>query len=199
MPIILSKLLPDYPSISEIEFGFTLDEFTRPMVIYRHFQEAEIKFQSLGGWRNLRKLLVLYYRTSGKSHTEQLETNITGKIFFYKDKRVIQLTDNNVRVLIYPKTITQLAEIAYDYINDDVVKIFQNQEYANSLMTNLINIFQFRNLNSGIIEFEKPSNASDCYIYQSLLEKAELVYEIAKNNKEDFEKCLKKCTKDLFA
>lgn len=204
MPIILSKLTPQYPSIGEIEFGYTLDEFAQPMVIYRHFQESEIKFKTLNAWKNLRKLLIQYYKSPDKTHREQLDTNISGEIINYKDKKAIQLTDNKTRVLLFPRTITELAEKVYDSIDESVFELFKSNDYAKSLITNFINIFQYRNLVSGLIEFDKKTDNIYCHIYQSLVKKADLVYQIAKKrNFEDFETpkkktCLKKCSKDLF-
>lgn len=45
-----------------------------------------------------------------------MDADISGTILYHKDKRVIQLTDKNVRVLLYPKTIAILAENVYDLI-----------------------------------------------------------------------------------
>lgn len=70
MPIVLTKMIPQYPSISEIEYGFSLDEFATPMIIYRQFQQTEIKFQTLEGWKNLRKLLIEYYKISGEGRRQ---------------------------------------------------------------------------------------------------------------------------------
>ena len=49
-PIVLSVQLPQYPSITEIDYGFTVSSPPEPIIIYRHFKKVELSIKTIEGW-----------------------------------------------------------------------------------------------------------------------------------------------------
>ena len=61
-PYILKQKLPSYPSIGEVEVGFTVEKTPRLLIIYRHFIEKEIIFSSYEQWDNFLSTVVDYFQ-----------------------------------------------------------------------------------------------------------------------------------------
>ena len=148
-PIVLSAKLPQYPSITEIDYGFTVSSPPEPIVIHRHFGEVELSIKTIEGWNGMRQLLVKYYKLKKKTanigcldERFDLEKNLWGTISHKETKKntylTIRLTQpNGIQIDIFPRAISALAGSVFDQINDNVIKIFKSSVQAKSF----VNVF----------------------------------------------------------
>lgn len=165
-PIILSAKPPDYPSIGELDYGLSLTADPRPLIIYRHFGSSEIIFRTLDGWRNLRKVLIKYYKAKNSMQTSSLplkmnlESDLNASIMekVGKDRKstlVIELKQSDLKAFVFPRSISLLAEQIFDQIDDDVVKIFNSKIRAQVLMNNLTDALCSRNEVAAVKAYKK--------------------------------------------
>lgn len=177
-PIILTAKPPTYPSIAELDYGYSIASKPRPMIIFRHFAKMEIILKTLEGWKNLRQVIVNYYKVQQKpnlagmiDHHIKLEDNLQAKLSYHggkksKDKTLIleiHQTDADTKTTLFPRAVESLAENIYDNVTDDIFQIFSDswQLRAKILINKLIEKLTYHEENHAIAQFKDSKEFDD--------------------------------------
>ena len=137
--------------------GFTIEKNPRLLIIYRHFQEREIVFQSYEIWDRFPTALVLFFqnREERKQVHVKLDEGFIAESAIKKtgetDHFCLRLIQGSRFIEIYADVLHQLVEI-----HKDLEKEYNDLKSVKSVIENKIDNFY------KLLKESKPKSLSEC-------------------------------------
>ena len=173
-PYILKQKLPKYPSIGELDLGYTIEKNSRLIVIYRHFQEREIQFSTYEVWDRFSTAVVNYFqnREERKPLLIQLDEGFTAETVVKKgtdncEHYVLKLVQGSRSFEIYGDVLNVFVESVHKQIEKEFEELKALKPLIEKKINEIFKLFKQTNpksilecqkifLNSGMYDCDNP-------------------------------------------
>lgn len=168
-PYILKQKAPTFPSIGEVDIGFTIEKSPRLLIIYRHFLEREIIFSSYEQWDNFLTAVVEYFRNRDerKPLMTVLDEGFTVQTIVKqgkdeKEHYLLKVNQGNKSIEIYNDVLNTLIDTVHKNIEYDLEELQSKKQIIEKKIDDIFVLFK-TNKPKSMLECVKIWVASNFY------------------------------------